>query len=186
MVKTISSMIPLGTVAPEFELLNPLSGETQGLQTLRGSTATVIMFICNHCPFVKHITHELATLGREYSSRGVAFVAINSNDIDHYPDDSPENMVIEIQTQGYPFPYLFDATQEIAKAYHAECTPDFFVFDTDLACVYRGQLDDSRPGSGIEVSGKDLRAALDAVIQGQPVAEDQIPSMGCNIKWKNS
>jgi thiol-disulfide isomerase/thioredoxin len=179
-------MIPLGTMAPDFELLNPVSGEIQGLQALRGTTATVIMFICNHCPFVKHITHELANLGREYSPKGIVFVAINSNDVDNYPDDSPENMVIEAQTNGYSFPYLFDATQEIAKAYHAECTPDFFVFDADLACAYRGQLDDSRPGNGIEVSGKDLRAALDAIIQGQPTAEAQIPSMGCNIKWKSS
>ncbi|MDW3095709.1 MAG: thioredoxin family protein [Gammaproteobacteria bacterium] len=186
MVKTLSRMIPLGTIAPEFELLEPGSGEIKGLNELRGSSATVIMFICNHCPFVKHITSELTSLANDYLSKGIAFIAINSNDVDNYPDDSPENMVKEAKANGYLFPYLFDETQQVAKAYHAVCTPDFFVFDANLACVYRGQLDDSRPGNDIAVSGSDLRAALNAVISGNSVSDVQKPSVGCNIKWKNS
>lgn len=185
MVKTLSSMIPLGTTAPDFTLLNPVSGQMESLQMHKGEVATLVMFICNHCPFVKHITSELATLGRQYPAKGVSIIAINSNDVDTYPDDSPENMAKEVQAHGYLFPYLYDETQEVAKAYHAECTPDFFVFDADLACVYRGQLDDSRPGNNIEVSGQDLRAALDAVVKGGEVTAEQKPSMGCNIKWKN-
>jgi len=186
MVKTLSSMIPLGTIAPDFKLQDPGSGEYQSLAELRGPLATVIMFICNHCPFVKHITSELVLLANDYQARGVSFVAINSNDVETYPDDSPENMVLEAATNGYPFPYLFDETQQVAKAYHAVCTPDFFVFDADLSCVYRGQLDDSRPGNDIAVSGSDVRAALNAVMTGNSVSESQKPSVGCNIKWKNS
>ena len=186
MVKTLSSMIPLGTIAPDFELIEPKSGKNKGLQELRGSSATVIMFICNHCPFVKHITAELALLAKDYQTQGVSFIAINSNDVDSYPDDSPENMVQEAEANGYSFPYLFDETQQVAKAYHAVCTPDFFVFDSNLLCVYRGQLDDSRPGNGIAVSGSDLRAALNAITTGNSVSETQKPSVGCNIKWKNS
>ena len=186
MVKTLSSMIPLGTIAPDFTLLEPKSGEYKGLQELRGTSATVVMFICNHCPFVKHITSELVLLANDYQNQGVAFVAINSNDVEAYPDDSPENMVLEAAAHGYPFPYLFDDTQQVAQAYHAVCTPDFFVFDADLACVYRGQLDDSRPGNDIAVSGSDIRAALNAVTTGNSVSESQKPSVGCNIKWKNS
>ena len=186
MVKTLSSMIPLGTSAPDFELWEPRSGKNRSLQELRGSSATVIMFICNHCPFVKHITSGLVFLADEYQTQGVSFVAINSNDVESYPDDSPEKMVIEAEDNGYSFPYLFDETQQVAKDYHAECTPDFFVFDANLACVYRGQLDDSRPGNGIAVSGSDIRAALNAVITGKSVPENQKPSVGCNIKWKNS
>jgi len=186
MVKTISSMIPLGTMAPDFELLEPRTDKYQGLQALRGDKATVIMFICNHCPFVKHITAELALLANDYKSQGVDFIAINSNDVETYPDDSPEKMVLEAEANGYSFPYLYDETQQVAKAYHAVCTPDFFVFDADLACVYRGQLDDSRPGNDIAVSGSDLRAALNAVITGNSVSGIQKPSVGCNIKWKNS
>lgn len=185
MVKTVSSMIPLGTTAPDFALLDPLCGEVRILTELRGSKATVIMFICNHCPFVKHITAELVKLGQDYQSKGIAFVAVNSNDVASYPDDSPEKMVLEAKLHGYTFPYLFDDTQLVAKAYHAECTPDFFVFDADLACIYRGQLDDSRPGNGIEVTGQDLRAALEGVIDGRSPQESQKPSVGCNIKWKN-
>ena len=186
MVKTLSSMIPLGTTAPEFILLNPVTGQKESLQSHRGQVGTLIMFICNHCPFVKHISSELARLGQEYPAQGISVIAINANDVDTYPDDSPDNMVKEAQANGYAFPYLFDETQQVARAYHAECTPDFFVFDADLACVYRGQLDDSRPGNNIAVTGHDLRTALDALIQGGEVNEEQKPSMGCNIKWKNS
>jgi len=186
MVKTLSSMIPLGTTAPDFELLNPVSGKFESLQSHRGEIGTLIMFICNHCPFVKHITKELARLGHEYPAKGISIIAINSNDAATYPDDSPNNMIKEVQTHSYQFPYLYDESQEVARAYHAECTPDFFVFDASLACVYRGQLDDSRPGNNINVTGSDLRAALDAVVAGNEVPEEQKPSMGCNIKWKNS
>ena len=178
-------MIPLGTVAPDFTLMDAVSGEAMSLQELRSDIATVIMFICNHCPFVKHVRTQLAALGTEYQAKGIAIIAINSNDAQTYPDDSPENMKIEAETHGYTFPYLYDETQEIARAYSAECTPDFFVFDADLACVYRGQLDDSRPGNGIEVTGSDLRSAIDNVISGRSVDPEQKPSIGCNIKWKN-
>ena len=186
MVKTLSSMIPLGTIAPEFELLEPSTNKHLSLQALRGNCATVIMFICNHCPFVKHITTELTLLACDYKDQGIRFIAINSNDVETYPEDLPEKMVQEAKAHGYPFPYLYDETQELAKAYHAQCTPDFFVFDDQLACVYRGQLDDSRPGNDIAVSGSDVRAALNALISGKPVSEVQKPSVGCNIKWKNS
>ena len=185
MAKTASSMIPLGSTAPEFTLIDTVSGQIKSLQEMRSDIATVIMFICNHCPFVKHIRAELAALGDEYQAKGVAVIAINSNDAATYPDDSPENMKIEAETHGYSFPYLYDETQDVARAYRAECTPDFFIFDANLACVYRGQLDDSRPGNGIDVSGKDLRAALKCVIAGKAVDSDQKPSIGCNIKWKN-
>ena len=184
MVMTASSMIPLGTIAPDFDLHNPVTGQNQDLQSLRGEQATVVMFICNHCPFVKHITQELAQLGKDFQPKGVGFVAINSNDVDHYPDDSPENMALEVQRHGYTFPYLFDETQRVARAYQAECTPDFFVFDQNLHCVYRGQLDESRPGNGIDVTGKDLRDALESILVGKTINQEQTPSIGCNIKWK--
>ena len=186
MVKTLSSMIALGTVAPDFKLIEPNSGNYKTLKELQGTSATVIMFICNHCPFVKHITSELVVLANDYSEQGVSLIAINSNDVESYPEDSPENMVKEAAANGYPFPYLFDESQQVAKAYHAVCTPDFFVFDADLACIYRGQLDDSRPGNDVAVSGSDIRAALNAAITANPVLEMQKPSVGCNIKWKNS
>lgn len=185
MVKTASNMMPLGTIAPMFRLMNAVTGQQQSLQELRSEIATVIMFICNHCPYVKHIRGQLAALANDYQAKGVSFIAINSNDANAYPEDSPDNMRIEVQSQGYSFPYLFDATQEVAKAYGAACTPDFFVFDKDLACVYRGQLDDSRPGNNIAVSGQDLRAALDSVMANKPVSDNQKPSVGCNIKWKS-
>ena len=184
MVLTPSSMIPLGMKAPDFNLVDVISGENRKLENFRSDVATVVMFICNHCPYVKHIQHELVSLAREYTERGVSFVAINSNDVENYPDDSPEKMLEDANRLGYPFPYLFDETQETAKAYDATCTPDFFVFDSDFRCVYRGQLDDSRPENGKPITGKDLRAALDAIARGQSPAENQIPSMGCNIKWK--
>ena len=185
MVKTASNMMPLGTIAPNFNLVDSVSGQPKSLQELQSRIATVVMFICNHCPYVKHVRGELVALANDYQAKGVSLIAINSNDTDAYPEDSLDNMKIEVQTQGYTFPYLFDATQEVAKAYNAACTPDFFVFDGNLACVYRGQLDNSRPGNDVPVSGEDLRAALDCVIANRLVSEQQKPSVGCNIKWKS-
>jgi peroxiredoxin len=176
-------MMTLGSRAPDFNLPDP-EGKSVALADFEGARALLVMFICNHCPFVKHIAAGLAALGREYQAKGVAVVAIMSNDIENYPDDAPEKMAEEITTRGYTFPYLLDETQEIAKAFRAACTPDFFVYDANHALVYRGQLDDSRPGNDAPVTGADLRAALDAVLDGQPVPEDQQPSIGCNIKWK--
>lgn len=183
MVLTPSTMLPLGTKAPPFALTN-VDGRVVSLADLAGAPAYLIMFICNHCPYVKHVAPELARLGREYQDRGVAVVAINSNDVANFPADSPEQMVHEVEQRDYTFPYLFDETQAVAKAYHAACTPDFYVFDKNQALVYRGQLDASRPESGIPLSGSDLRAALDAVLAGKPVSPQQRPSIGCNIKWK--
>lgn len=181
---TPSSMLPLNTIAPDFELFDVTSNEDRSLNTLKSKQGTVIMFICNHCPFVKHVRQKLAELAMEYKKRGIAFIAINSNDVVNYPEDSPAKMKVFIQELGNPFPYLYDETQEVAKAYHAACTPDFFVFDGDLKCVYRGQMDDSRPGNEIAVSGDDLRLALDFLLASKPIPENQKPSMGCNIKWK--
>ena len=182
MAQTPSTMLPLGTVAPAFTLpdttLQPVS-----LETFDGAPALLVMFICNHCPFVKHLRSALAQLGRDYVPQGVAIVAISSNDSVAYPADSPAKMIEEQQAAGYNFPYLFDGTQEVAKAYRAACTPDFYLFDQDRRLVYRGQFDDSRPSNGLPVTGKDLRAALDAVLAGRPVATQQHPSIGCNIKW---
>ncbi len=183
MALTPSTMMPLGTEAPPFALPDP-QGTMHSLDDFSGAKAYLIMFICNHCPYVKHIREELARLGKEYQEKGVAVVAINSNDVANYPDDNPEKMAREAQAYGYTFPYLFDETQETAKAYQAACTPDFFVFGPDKKLSYRGQLDDSRPGNDVPVTGKDLRAALDAVLAGAPAPEPQKPSMGCNIKWK--
>jgi peroxiredoxin len=183
MVRTPSTMLPLGTRAPDFELPN-VDGRMISFADAAGPKGTLVMFICNHCPFVKHVADELAALGREYPGRGIGMVAISSNDVSAHPADSPEQMVHEAEDRGYAFPYLYDETQEVAQAYHAACTPDFFVFDGDRRLVYRGQLDASRPGNGIPVAGSDLRAALDAVLAGRPVADDQRPSLGCNIKWK--
>jgi peroxiredoxin len=179
-------MLPLGTIAPDFQLLNVVTGEIESLQQLRSQVATLIMFICNHCPFVKHIQPELAKLGTDYISRGVSIIAINANDVSNYPEDSPEQMQLIATQWHFTFPYLFDATQSVAKAYDAACTPDFYLFDSQLKCVYRGQLDDSRPGNDIPVTGADLRAALDALLAGNPIDSKQKPSLGCNIKWKNS
>ncbi len=183
MVATASTMSPLGTVAPDFSLPDT-NGKSVSLTDFKDAPALLVVFMCNHCPFVKHIGGGLAELARDYQGRGVAVLGINSNDVAKYPDDSPQKMVEEIAAAGYTFPYLFDETQAVAKAYQAACTPDFFVFDGDQRLVYRGQMDDSRPDSGIQVTGKDLRAALDAVLAGQPALENQKPSMGCNIKWK--
>lgn len=184
MASTPSTMMPLGTTAPDFSLLNTVTGETNTLQTLKSDTATVVMFICNHCPYVKHVQGELVKLAQDYQPKGIAFIAINANDVVNYPDDSPDKMKVVAQQLGYSFPYLYDETQEVAKAYQAACTPDFYVFDKDLKCVYRGQLDDARPRNDAPVTGKDIRAALDAILAGQPVNPEQIPSIGCNIKWK--
>ena len=183
MVRTPSTMVPLGTKACDFELPN-VDGRLVRLEDVRGPRGTVVMFICNHCPFVKHVADQLAALGRDYMPRGVGFAAISSNDVSAHPADSPEQMVHEAEERGYPFPYLYDETQEVAKAYHAACTPDFYLFDAGRRLVYRGQLDASRPGSGTPVTGADLRTAIEAVLAGKPAAAEQIPSLGCNIKWK--
>jgi peroxiredoxin len=183
MVATPSTMGPLGTKAPDFTLPDP-EGTMVSLSDFEGAKALLLMFICNHCPFVKHIAEGLAALGRDYQPRHVAVVAINSNDVANYPDDSPPKMAEEIEARGYTFPYLFDETQDVAQAYAAACTPDFFVYDKQRKLVYRGQLDDSRPGNDVPVTGEDLRAALDAVLAGRAVPEFQKHSIGCNIKWK--
>lgn len=185
MAKTASSMVPLGSQAPSFELPDVVTGKLVSLDDIRSDVATLVMFICNHCPFVKHVQEELVRLAEEYQAQGVRFVAISSNDVESYPEDGPERMAEVAREMRYPFPYLYDESQDTARRYDATCTPDFFLYDKELKCVYRGQLDDSRPGSDIPVTGEDLRAALDAVIAGQPVFPDQKPSLGCNIKWKS-
>jgi peroxiredoxin len=175
--------LPLGALAPDFALPDP-NGKTVRLADFQGAPALLVIFMCNHCPYVKHVAPELAKLAREYQARGVAVVGINSNDYAEFPDDAPAKMADEIRLRGYAFPYLVDETQDVAKAYRAACTPDFYVFDHDRALVYRGQMDSSRPGSDVPVTGNDLRAALDAVLAGRPVPADQRPSLGCNIKWR--
>ena len=181
---TPSTMLPLGTAAPDFRLPDT-NGKTVSLADFKNAPALLVIFICNHCPYVKHIRQGLAQLGRDYLSKGAAIVGINSNDAANYPADSPVKMKEEMQVAGYTFPYLYDETQAVAKAYRAACTPDIYLFDKDKKLVYRGQFDDSRPGSGVRVTGMDLRDALDAVLGGKPVAKEQIPSIGCNIKWKS-
>ncbi|HQU46116.1 MAG TPA: thioredoxin family protein [Pirellulales bacterium] len=183
MARTPSTMLPLGTQAPEFSLPN-IDGRTVSLADFKDAQALVVAFICNHCPFVKHVAPELARLARDYQARGVAVVAINSNDVAAFPDDAPPKMAEEAKSRGYTFPYLYDATQAVAKAYRAACTPDFYLFDKSRRLAYRGQLDASRPDSGVPLSGSDLRAALDAVLAGNSPSPDQKPSIGCNIKWK--
>ena len=183
MVAVNSTMLPLGTKAPDFKLPDT-SGKLVSLSQSTGASALLVAFICNHCPYVKHIRSGLAQLARDYLPRKLAVLGINSNDIANYPDDSPARMAEEVKTAGYLFPYLFDETQEVAKAYRAACTPDIYVFDKNQRLVYRGQFDDSRPGNGIPVTGKDLRLALDAVLTGKPLPSVQKPSIGCNIKWK--
>jgi len=183
MVLTPSTMLALGSKAPDFALPDT-EGKTVTLADFQAAPALLVIFLCNHCPYVKHVRQELAALGRDYQAKGVAVVGISSNDAIAYPADSPEMMAREKADAGYTFPYLFDETQEVAHAYQAACTPDFYLFDAERALVYRGQLDASRPGNDIPVTGKDLRAAIDAVLAGTPVPEDQRPSIGCNIKWK--
>jgi len=183
MALTASTMPPLAMAAPDFRLPDT-NGRLVSLADFRDSPALLVMFMCNHCPYVKHVRGELARLARDYEARGVAVVGINSNDAERYPDDSPERMREEVRAAGYTFPYLYDATQQTARAYRAACTPDFFLFDKNRRLAYRGQLDESRPNSGKPVTGADLRAAIDAVLAGRAVPADQKPSMGCNIKWK--
>ncbi|EDM43470.1 hypothetical protein SCB49_00435 [unidentified eubacterium SCB49] len=184
MALTPSNMLPLGTKAPDFTLIDAVTKNAISLQSIKGKKGTVVMFICNHCPFVKHVNEELVRLSNDYRVTGFGFVAINSNDVVKYPDDSPENMWKVAREEGYPFPYLFDETQEVAKLYDAACTPDFYLFDEELKLVYRGQLDTSRPGNGIPVNGRDLREAMDRILNNTSQLKDQIPSVGCGIKWK--
>jgi len=184
MARTPSNMLALGTKAPEFSLMDTVTNRTMNLHQLKGDRGTVIMFICNHCPFVLHVNDELVKLAKDYKDKGIGFVAISSNDVENYPQDGPELMKENAKKQGYPFPYLYDETQEVAKAYDAACTPDLYLFNSELELVYRGQLDDSRPGNGIPVTGSDLRAAIDALLSGNKITEHQKPSIGCNIKWK--
>lgn len=182
MARTPSSMLALGTELPQFKLPDT-DGKLIASSDFKGKPL-LVMFICNHCPFVIHVRGQLASIGRDYSAKGVGIVAINSNDVVAHPDDSPEKMKLEKTNAGYVFPYLFDKSQAVARAFHAECTPDIYLFDASHKLVYRGQLDDSRPSNKIPVSGKDLRTALDAVVAKQPVPFEQKPSLGCNIKWK--
>jgi len=184
MVLTPSTMLPLGTQAPDFSLVN-VDGRVVSLADFKGKPALLVIFLCNHCPYVKHVAEVLARFTGEYIDKGVAVVGISSNDVPNYPADSPEQMVAEAEARGYRFPYLYDETQEVAKAYRAACTPDFYLFDVDQRLTYRGQFDGSRPDSGIPVTGADLRAALDAVLAGKQPAAEQRPSIGCNIKWKH-
>jgi len=183
MVLTPSTMLPLGTKAPNFSLPN-VDGKTVSLADCEGAKALLVIFMCNHCPYVIHVAPEVARLAKEYQAKGVAVVGVNANDSSTHPADSPEQMVHEVENRGYTFPYLYDETQEVAKAYRAACTPDFYVFDADHRLAYRGQLDGSRPNSGVPLTGEDLRAALDAVLGDHPVSTDQKPSIGCNIKWQ--
>ena len=183
MANTLSNMLPLETKAPPFELLDTVSNKTVSLDSLKGKMGTVIMFICNHCPFVIHVNPEIAKMAKEYQKKGILFIAISSNDIVNYPQDAPNLMKKKAQEADYTFPYLYDETQEIAKAYDAACTPDFYLINKNLGLVYRGQLDDSRPGNGIQVSGIDLRNAIEALLNGKEINPIQKPSIGCNIKW---
>lgn len=184
MARTPTFQIPLGFTAPDFTLPDVISGRSVSLSELKGERATVVMFICNHCPFVIHVQEELVRIANDHLSEGIRFIAISSNDVENYPQDGPDKMKAYAESMGFPFPYLYDESQEVAKAYFAACTPDISVFDAELKCVYRGQLDGSRPGNDIPVTGSDLRKALDHIITARPLPEEQIPSIGCNIKWK--
>ena len=183
MVLTPSTMLPLGTEAPDFSLVN-VDGRTVSRTDFADAPALLVIFMCNHCPYVKHLADAIAGFTSQYMAKGLAVVGINSNDVANYPADSPEQMVAEAETRGYRFPYLYDDTQEVAKAYRAACTPDFYLFDDQRRLVYRGQFDASRPDSGIPITGADLRAAVDAVLAGGKPSAEQRPSIGCNIKWK--
>lgn len=183
MVRTASTMLPLGTEAPDFSLPD-YNGQTVARDDFRGKKGLLVIFMCNHCPYVKHVAPELTRLSNDYMAKDIGVVGISSNDVDNYPDDSPEKMKEEAESQGYEFPYLYDADQSAAQDYKAACTPDFYLFDADLKLVYRGQLDDSRPKEGSTPNGSDLRAALDALLGGASIPEPQKPSIGCNIKWK--
>lgn len=184
MALTSSNNFPLGSIAPDFKLPDTVSGNIKSLYELKSDKVTVIMFICNHCPYVKHVIPGLVKLAKSYMQEGVSFVAINSNDAARYPDDSPEQMTLAAKKHGYPFPYLFDDTQEVARAFDAACTPEFYVFDRELALFYHGQMDDSRPSTDIPVTGKDLALALDLLLSGKPWTGIQNPGIGCGIKWR--
>ena len=183
MAETPSRMMALGTPAPDFRLLDT-NGGSVSLRDFKDAPALLVMFICNHCPFVRHVAEGIASMCREYEGRGVAVVAVNSNDVSNYPDDGPEKMTEEKRARRYTFPYLYDESQDVAGAYGAACTPDFFLFDGNRRLAYRGRMDGSRPGNGVPVTGGDLRAAMDEILSGKPVSGDQKPSIGCNIKWK--
>jgi peroxiredoxin len=185
MANTPSNMLPLGTKAPYFELTDTKSNKLLSLDAVKGVNGTVIMFICNHCPFVIHVNNELVSLANTYFKKGIGFIAISSNDATKYPQDGPDKMAIHAKNENYPFPYLYDESQDVAKAYDAACTPDFFVFDENLKLVYRGQLDDSRPGNGKPVTGSDLRYALDCLLENKVNSTEQKPSIGCSIKWRH-
>ena len=184
MARTPSNMLPLGTMAPNFKLPDTISDKVVALENLKGEKGTLIMFICNHCPFVKHVNSKIVELAATYQSKGMSFIAISSNDIVNYPQDAPELMKQTALEEKYSFPYLFDESQEVARAYEAACTPDFYLFDNKLKLVYRGQLDDSRPGNGIQLTGLDLSNAMDSLLSNKPINQVQKPSIGCNIKWK--
>lgn len=186
MAETPSNMLALGTVAPDFELLDTVSGEHYSLSSLKSDKLTVIMFICNHCPYVIHVNQTLVDIANTYSSKGVKFIAISSNDAENYPQDGPQKMAEQAKTVGYPFPYLYDETQQVAKDYQAACTPDIYLFDADMKLVYRGQIDDSRPGNQVACDGNDLKRALDLALDSKPIDFRQKPSLGCNIKWKQT
>ena len=183
MVMVESTMLALGTQAPEFSLIDVVSGDTVTLENFSGTKPLLVMFICVHCPFVKHVEQELAQIGHDYAEQGLSIIAISANSIQTHPQDAPEHMKTQATTQGFNFPYCYDETQGVAKSYTAACTPDFFLFDGALKLAYRGQLDDSRPSNGKPVTGKDLRQAIDTLLAGQGLSDDQIPSVGCNIKW---
>lgn len=185
MALTPSNPFPTGSKAPNFNLLDTVSGNQISLQNVQGDKGTVVMFICNHCPFVIHVNEELVRLAGDYQSKGIGFVAISSNDVENYPQDGPDKMKTHAHEQGYSFPYLYDETQEVAKAYDAACTPDLYVFDGNLKSVYHGQLDDSRPGNGMAVTGSDIRNVLESILENKPYEGLQKPSIGCNIKWKD-
>lgn len=185
MAYTESNMLPIGTEAPKFNLPDTISGKNLSLEDIAGVKATVVIFSCNHCPYVIHVNPEIVRLANDYLPKGVGFVAISANDVEKYPADAPDKMKVLAQTVGYPFPYLYDETQVVAKAYDAACTPDFYVFDGKMRLAYRGRLDDSRPNSGTPLTGRDLRAALDNVLATKEPATKQYPSAGCNIKWKS-
>ena len=184
MVKTSSTMLPLGTEAPKFSLPDPVTGRTVCRDDFSGAQGILVTFLCNHCPFVKYIANDLAVFAKEYQGRGLAIIGINSNDAEAHPEDSPDQMLAEVRQRGYTFPYLVDESQEIAKSYKAACTPDFFLFDYGFRLAYRGQFDPSRPSLDIPVTGADLRDASDALLSGVAPSNVQVPSIGCNIKWK--
>jgi len=183
MARTPSNMLPLGTKAPDFSLFDTVSGQTLSLQELKGKKGTVILFICNHCPFVVHVNPEIVRLSIEYQNKGIGFIAISSNDVENYPQDAPHLMTKVAKNEGYSFPYLYDKSQKVAKDYNAACTPDFYLFNSNLNLVYRGQLDDSRPGNELPLNGADLRNAINSLLKEEAISENQKPSIGCNIKW---